>query len=442
MNNFLDKIKGPIINCNNSSYNKLRKIWNNAIDKYPFLIIYPIDENDVINTINYVIKNNMVFRIRNGGYCYAGFSVLNNGIVIDLSYLNKVIIDEMNNIVHVYGGSKNEDLAKELARNNYQFIGGECAKVGVSGYILGGGWNYYARSNGLGCDSLKEIEMINYQGKKILANAVINKDLFWAVKGAGQNNFGVITKMSFNLPSKVKEVTLLEITSDNLNIDEQYKLFKLWQDIVLEFPNYITTKIEFRNSDDEVKVYFQAVINSKDNTETLFHSFQQIKALKLNYIVDSSYNITNRLFSKAPLSETMQDIGLYVTKNYNENEIMTILNLVNNKKLKNTISSLTLYAMGGAIRNYNTSFYDRNAKYILSFKMVYNDNKEKVNTYMHNCYQILKPLTTGAYINNPYLLLDDYEKAYFGQNIVLLRKIKQKYDPYNYFRYEQSLKLN
>lgn len=56
---------------------------------------------------------------------------------------------------------------------------------------------------GLTCDSLLELKMIDYRGCLLTANKNINSDLYWACKGGGGGNFGIVVSMTFKLPSKV-----------------------------------------------------------------------------------------------------------------------------------------------------------------------------------------------------------------------------------------------
>lgn len=446
MNNFLDKIKGPIINCSNYSYNNLRRVWNMAIDKYPFLIIYPIDDEDVSNTINYVIKNSLPFRIRSGGHSYEGYSVLNDGVVVDLSYLSQIEIEENNNIVIVSGGVRNQDLCNFLTSKQYPFLGGDCPKVGVSGYALGGGWSYSSRLYGLGCDNLVQIELINYQGKKLLANSQTNHDLFWACKGAGQNNFGIITKLIYNLPLKQEMITLVELNSDDLSIEKQINILELWQNYLETLDNKVTMSIEFKNINNKISLYGRALIyDDYDYAYKIMEPFHNVIDGEVKYQTGLFKTIMNELFMQVPLMARMKNVGLYATRNYDLHEIEKIIKLINNQNFNFNHITLTLYAMGGQIRE-NTgtsSFYNRDAKYIIALKTYYDDPNDKliVDDYVYNAYLTLKPLTIGAYINNPYDLLHDYEVAYFGNNISKLKEIKGKYDPHNYFRYEQSIKL-
>lgn len=47
----------------------------------------------------------------------------------------------------------------------------------------------------------------------------------------------------------------------------------------------------------------------------------------------------------------------------------------------------------------------------------------------------------GSFVNWPYAQLPDWETAYYGDNAVRLRQVKQRYDPDNLFRYDQSIPL-
>ena len=72
---------------------------------------------------------------------------------------------------------------------------GSCPTVGVSGLTLGGGHGVVSRAYGLTCDSLTQATLITADGKQLTANASENKDLFWALRGAGNGNFGVVTEL-------------------------------------------------------------------------------------------------------------------------------------------------------------------------------------------------------------------------------------------------------
>ena len=82
-----------------------------------------------------------------------------------------------------------------MGAKGHPFPGGGCPTVGVAGLILGGGWGYSSRFLGLACDSLLEVEMIDYKGNKLILNENSNSDLFWACRGSGGGNFGVVVSL-------------------------------------------------------------------------------------------------------------------------------------------------------------------------------------------------------------------------------------------------------
>ncbi|MDC9324221.1 FAD-binding oxidoreductase, partial [Clostridioides difficile] len=156
-----------------------------------------------------------------GAHNYEGYSTGDDIIVIDLSRMNKINLDEESNMVTIEGGVRNREAYDFLCSKGYPFPGGGCPTVGIAGLTLGGGWGYSSRFLGLACDSLMEIEFIDYKGNLITANSNTNEDLFWASKGCGGGNFGVVVSMTFKLAAKVENVTLIDLEYINLATHNQ-----------------------------------------------------------------------------------------------------------------------------------------------------------------------------------------------------------------------------
>lgn len=123
------------------------------------------------------------------------------------------------------------------------FPGGKCPTVGVSGFTLGGGWGLSSRLYGLGCDSLIELELVNYEGKLIKANKFSNADLFWACRGAGGGNFGVVVGMTFQLPKPTNtytSVTLVRFFYVDTTKEKQAQVMNIWQNWLPELDKRMT----------------------------------------------------------------------------------------------------------------------------------------------------------------------------------------------------------
>ncbi len=106
-------------------------------------------------------------------------------LVIDVSPMKDIRLFDSGKCVVMESGVQNREVYNFVGEKGYPFPGGTCPTVGAAGYTLGGGWGYSSRFLGLGCDSLKAAEIVNYEGKVLTADETCNPDLFWALRGAG-----------------------------------------------------------------------------------------------------------------------------------------------------------------------------------------------------------------------------------------------------------------
>ena len=73
-----------------AAYEELRKGFNKRINKFPSIIAFCKNEQGVAEAIKLATKNILPVAVKSGGHCMEGFSCNNNGMVINLSALNKV----------------------------------------------------------------------------------------------------------------------------------------------------------------------------------------------------------------------------------------------------------------------------------------------------------------------------------------------------------------
>jgi len=71
------------------------------------------------------------------------------------------------------------------------------APVGVPGLILGGGISFFSNKLGWACDNVASYEIVTASGLVINATPTSFPDMYWALRGGG-NNFGIVTNFKLN----------------------------------------------------------------------------------------------------------------------------------------------------------------------------------------------------------------------------------------------------
>lgn len=97
--------------------------------------------------------------------------------------------------VLVCGSGNNWGSANLAAHNVHRaVVGGEDSTVGLGGLIQNGGHGWLSSHYGLASDQVYQVTVITTDGKRLVANFAQNQDLFWAVRGGGGGQFGVVTE--------------------------------------------------------------------------------------------------------------------------------------------------------------------------------------------------------------------------------------------------------
>ncbi|MGW2471458.1 FAD-binding oxidoreductase [Streptomyces sp. NPDC001665] len=196
-------LDGPLIRPGDSAYPTARQLYNTRFDgQKPAGIAYVRHEDDIRECLAFARRASVPVAIRSGGHSYAGWSSGNGRLVIDVASLNRV---ESNGTIGA--GAKLLDVYEGLAAHGVTIPGGSCPTVGISGLTLGGGHGVAARAYGLTCDSLTAATLVTADGRTVTADATHDPDLFWALRGAGNGNFGVVTGLRFRTHSAPQTVT-------------------------------------------------------------------------------------------------------------------------------------------------------------------------------------------------------------------------------------------
>ena len=152
-------------------------------------------EHDVVLVVDHARRLGLPVRPRGGGHCFAGRST-SEGIVLDLRRLDGVRVSP-GDLARVGGGVRLARLDHLLRRAGRALPTGCGATVGIAGLTLGGGLGLLGRGHGLTCDQLVGARVVLANGRVVVCNARAEPDLFWALRGAGGGQFGVVTSFLF-----------------------------------------------------------------------------------------------------------------------------------------------------------------------------------------------------------------------------------------------------
>ena len=422
-------------------YEQARLDYNRAINQYPIVIVYCYNNRDVANAILWSLRNQIKIRIRSGGHNYDGFSNGTGKIVIDTTRMDKVEIDLTNDIVKVQAGTRLGKLYELLYEQGYAFAGGTCPTVAISGLALGGGIGLSTRYLGLTMDSLIEAEMVDANGDILIANPNCNRDLFWALRGAGGGNFGVVTSFTFKLQKKVDKITLFQLEWNN-NKPARLKFLSVWQTWLVNLERRMSA---FGRVYKQGATLFGFFYGKPDEAKRILEPMLRIPGLTLKEIVYVDFiEAINIIGSKYPKSEKFDDTGRFMYQFLSEKELCNIIRILD-KAPSDYNSFIKVYSLGGAVNDIHkrkTAFFYRHANYIMAISSTWHQPYEELinKCWVARGFKYIKKLTFGSYVNFPFKRLKNYESAYYGNYVRILKKIKDKYDPCNVFSFPQSIK--
>ena len=191
-------LDGVIVDPRHPDYDRCRKVWNATADCLPAAIVRAKSASDVEKTVTVAAENGALLAVRGGGHSLPGLSTCDDGIVLDLSLMNNIEIDESTQQADVEAGALLGDLDRAGVPLGLVVPAGVVSHTGAAGLTLGGGMGWLSRRFGLTIDHLLAVDLVTADGRSHRLSAESDPDLFWAIRGGG-GNFGVVTRFIFKM---------------------------------------------------------------------------------------------------------------------------------------------------------------------------------------------------------------------------------------------------
>ncbi|OBT44803.1 hypothetical protein VE00_04965 [Pseudogymnoascus sp. WSF 3629] len=189
-------LAGDVAYPNTTSYLQSADYWSlQQLETQPRCFVAPKSTKEVSTILRVLTEGDWPFTVKGGGHMpFSGGSSIENGVTIDLVHLNDIKVSSDRQSVSVGPGNRWINVTEILDPMGLGVVGGRDMNVGVSGLTLGGGISFFSGMYGWACDNVRRYEVVLASGRIVNATPTENKDLYWALRGGGGSNFGIVTR--------------------------------------------------------------------------------------------------------------------------------------------------------------------------------------------------------------------------------------------------------
>ena len=97
-------LHGELVRPGHPSYDERRRVWNGSIDRHPAVIVRCLDAADVSAAVTFARRSDLPLAVRGGGHSFAGLSVCDGGVVVDLGPMKQIRVDPERRTVQAEAG--------------------------------------------------------------------------------------------------------------------------------------------------------------------------------------------------------------------------------------------------------------------------------------------------------------------------------------------------
>ncbi len=445
---------GSVLLPSASGYLAASQLYGPIYDtQRPLAVVQPTTVADVATAVKFVAAHTATFAPRAGGHSYVGASGGDQGIQLDVRKLNSVSYNSADQTVVVGAGARLYNVHAALEPFGRTLATGTCPTVGVSGLTLGGGIGFEDRLFGLTADAVQSMQVVLADGSTVTASATQNSDLFWACRGGGGGNFGIVTSFTF-ATSPALPVSYATLSWPDASVEA---VIAGWQARIASAPTSSWPVLHLLCRSGAV----QANIN--------VFSLGAPAATEVNALVAAiGRNPTTQTGTEYTHLQAYQQVGgctnftdaqcqpvadggkvprkIYLSgsdvlgRALTTAEISAIAAYLRTRARTNSTTTLYFEPLGGALASKtvsSTAFPWRTAKASVQWKVDFSTAPSaatKTSTYnwISTGHTKFGSASVGGYIN--YLEPSRALSSYYGTNYTRLRQLRTKFDPTGLFR--------
>ena len=454
-------VAGDVILPGSPDYDSVRKP---AIASFhnvrPQAIVLCRTPEDVSETISLASRCGLETATRSGGHCFAGRSST-RGIVIDVSPMRPVSVS--GGVATVGAGARLADVYDSLSEHGLAIPAGCGPSVGIAGLTLGGGLGILGRKYGLTSDHLLGAQVVLADGRVVECDEDHDEDLFWALRGAGGGNFGVVTSLVFNTLA-APDATSFHLVWPHIHA---VAVIDAWQAWAPTAPDELAASLLVTATGDVEKPpvvnLFGAMLGTESDTAELLDELVALAGVHpiSAFRKHMSYRETKRYLvelgaamASDQIEGTSQGQPSQQGHPFSKSEffrrplpteaIAVLVENLSEGRVPGHSRELDFTPWGGAynrLRADATAFVHRDELFLLKHGVVVDPDaptaeREAARRWLARSWASVHPWGSGrVYPNFPDPDLGDWAAAYYGVNLDRLVHVKARYDPDNVFRF-------
>jgi FAD/FMN-containing dehydrogenase len=444
------EIAGTVIVPGDANYESARRTWNHAIDRHPAMILRCSGTADVVAAVRFARSEGLPIAVRGGAHSLAGFSTCDDGLVIDLSNMRAVHVDDRAGRARAQGGTTWKQFDRETQLHGLATTGGLVSSTGLGGLTLGGGIGHLARKHGLSCDNLISAELVSADGHVMRAAADENPELFWALRGGG-GNFGAVTSLELAVHPVGPTVLGGPIFYPG---DEAAQVISGWREAMADAPDELASLINLTAAPplpflpeavhgSRIAVVLACYAGDINKGQAAVAALRRLGNPIADLLAPIPYVALQQLFD--PLWEA--GAANYFTSMFMdgvpEAAVETLVEAHGRSALPPTTCELHVHRLGGAmsrVEEDSTAFAHRGSPFVLEVTVRTQDPVDfpPIVEWARRIREDMARFGSGQYVN--WTGEGGAERAaYPSQTYARLAEVKRRYDPDNVFRFNQNI---
>ncbi|MFD6230844.1 FAD-binding oxidoreductase [Streptomyces sp. NPDC060232] len=475
-------IDGRLVLPGDRDYPEARRLFQPRYDAVaPAAVAYPAHAGDVSVCLDFARRAAVPVVPRGGGHSYAGWSTRTGALVVDAGAMAAVAVE--GDGVRIGAGARLGDVHTALAGRGLSVPTGLCPSVGIAGLTLGGGLGLASRAYGTTADRLTGARVVTADGTVREVSADRDPDLFWALRGGGGGNFGVVTEFRFRT-HPVGDCAFAELHWPDAG---SAGVLRGWQRWLAGLPDPFWSQVEFTveaGSGSGPGAAAAAVPSVRvvclDGRQELERELTRLSDLvgaapRDSWIVVRSHGDTVRAMSgcldlsaaecrlpgalpgRDPRGRLGRDSyaarsDFWAGSGLPDTAIGTVLDAVRRYGTDAPRGGLAVVQFdgvcGGAVNRVpvgDTAFAHRDSAFLAQYLVYWPETAAAADVARHEAWldglwRDLRPWASGrAYQNYTDPKLSGWREAYYGPNLARLEEVRRSHDPDRLFRFPQAV---